>query len=77
MKTKKVYTDGWDCVPELKEASDTLETIEQDLYEIRLCQRSSRLVDLVEQIKSACQDAIDELENINTDVEFETIYDDE
>ena len=33
MKTKKVYTDGWDCVPELKEASDTLETIEQEPVE--------------------------------------------
>ena len=73
MKTK-TEEDGWDCVPELKEAVDYIEECSSDIYEIKHCVRNSRLSDLIENIKNNLQYAIDELDGISDpDEEFETV----
>jgi hypothetical protein len=77
MRKSKTDTDDWSCVPELVEAVEKLDGIRNALYEVRTCQRSSKLDNLVNEIKSACQDVVDELENVDTDVEYITVYDDE
>ena len=81
MATKTEY-DGWNCVPELKEAIDYIEECSSDIYEIKHCVRNSRLSDLIENIKNNLQYAIDELDGISDpDEEFETVdeeyYDEE
>ncbi len=81
MATKTEY-DGWNCVPELKEAIDYIEECSSDIYEIKNCVRNSRLSDLIENIKNNLQYAIDELDGISDpDEEFETVdeeyYDEE
>jgi len=78
----KTEEDGWDCVPELKEAVDYIEECSSDIYEIKNCVRNSRLSDLIENIKNNLQYAIDELDGISDpDEEFETVdeeyYDEE
>jgi len=70
----KTEEDGWDCVPELKEAVDYIEECSSDIYEIKNCVRNSRLSDLIENIKNNLQYAIDELDGISDpDEEFETV----
>jgi len=70
----KTEEDGWDCVPELKEAVDYIEECSSDIYEIKHCVRNSRLSDLIENIKNNLQYAIDELDGISDpDEEFETV----
>ena len=81
MATKTEY-DGWNCVPELKEAIDYIEECSSDIYEIKNCVRNSRLSELIENIKNNLQYAIDELDGISDpDEEFETVdeeyYDEE
>ena len=81
MATKTEY-DGWNCVPELKEAIDYIEECSSDIYEIKNCVRNSRLRDLIENIKNNLQYAIDELDGISDpDEEFVTVdeeyYDEE
>tara|TARA_R110002110_G_scaffold12237_3_gene58420 strand:- start:11472 stop:11708 length:237 start_codon:yes stop_codon:yes gene_type:complete len=74
----KTEEDGWDCVPELKEAMDYIEECSSDIYEIKHCVRNSRLSDLIENIKNNLQYAIDELDGISDpDEEFETIFEEE
>jgi hypothetical protein len=77
MKTKTEY-DGWNCVPELKEAIDYIEECSSDIYEIKNCVRNSRLSDLIENIKNNLQYAIEELDGISDpDEEFETVFEDD
>lgn len=75
-KVKKTTHDGWECVPELKRAVRALDGMDNDLYEIRHCQRASKLEYLVENMKECLQEALEELDYINVDTEYETVYDD-
>tara|TARA_R100001443_G_C3237617_1_gene149959 strand:+ start:130 stop:378 length:249 start_codon:yes stop_codon:yes gene_type:complete len=71
----KTVEDGWDCVPELQEAVNKIEELDHFLYEINRCQRDHELDYMVEEMKEKLQEAIDILENIDTDQEFETVDD--
>lgn len=76
MKTKKTTTDGWQCVPELREVLQNLEDIQHTLYEIRNCVRESSLEDIVTELQGAFENSLIELNYIDTDVEYETVYED-
>jgi len=71
----KTEEDGWDCVPELKGVLECLDYTKDDQYEIRNCVRQSSLPDLVENLRDNLQDAIDILDGINVNKEFETVND--
>ena len=71
-KVKKTSHDGWECVPELKRAVRALNGMDNDLYEIRHCQRASKLEYLVDNMKECLQEALENLEDINVDIEYET-----
>ena len=75
METIKTTEDGWDCEPLLKEAVDLLDEVEPYVYEIKRCQREQELEFMVEEMKEKLQEAIEVLEQIDTDVEYETIED--
>ena len=75
-KVKKTTHDGWECVPELKRAVRALDDMDNDLYEIRHCQRASKLEYLVENMKECLENALEELDYINVNIEYETVYDD-
>ena len=74
-KVKKTSHDGWECVPQLKGAIRALNGMDQDVYEIKHCQRASKLEYLVENMKECLQQALENLESINTKVEYETVDD--
>ena len=74
-KVKKTRHDGWGCVPELKRAVRALNGMDNDLYEIRHCQRASKLEYLVDNMKECLQEALENLEDINVDIEYETVDD--
>jgi len=71
----KTEEDGWDCVPELREVLECLDYTKDDQYEIRNCVRQSSLPHLVENLREYLQDAIDILDGINVNKEFETVND--
>ena len=73
----KTTHDGWGCVPELREVLECLDYTKDDVYEIRNCVRNSTLPHLVENLRDNLQDAIDILDGINVNKEFETVDDDE
>ena len=73
----KTIEDGWDCVPELTEAVDLIDEIETYVYEIKRCKRDSELESMVEEMKEKLQEAIDVLDTIDTDQEFETTDEEE
>jgi len=75
METIKTTEDGWDCEPLLQEAVELLDEIEPHIYEIKRCQREQELEFMVEEMKEKLQEAIDVLEQIDTDVEYETVED--
>jgi hypothetical protein len=71
----KVLTrhDGWDCVPELKEVVDILDDdLGHHLYEIKNCVRTQSIEDLVIELRQGLQEALNILDIIDTDVEYET-----
>ena len=69
----KTIEDGWDCVPELTEAIDHIDNVETYVYEIKKCVRDHELEFIVEEMKNHLQEAIDVLDKIDTDREFETV----
>lgn len=69
----KTTEDGWDCVPELMDAVRMIEEIGHDIYEIKHCVRQNDLEGMVENMKDYLQQAIDILEDIDTEREFITI----
>ena len=73
----KTTHDGWSCVPELREVLEPLDYTKDSQYEIRNCVRNSTLPHLVENLRDNLQDAIDILDGINVNKEFETVDDDE
>lgn len=75
MKIERTIEDGWDCVPELNEAVQELESIKSATYEIKHCVRSSKLNVLVEQMIETLESTMDQLKQIDTNVEYKTIGD--
>lgn len=71
----KTIEDGWDCVPELKEAVGTIEELDTYKYEINNCVRVTELDHIVSEMKDLLEEALSKLENIDTDREFETVAD--
>lgn len=76
MKTIKTTEDGWECVPELREVSENLDSLRNTLYEIDNCVRESSVEGIVTHLQETLQRALEELEYIDTDVEYETVYED-
>ena len=65
--------DGWDCVPELKEVVDIInDDLGHHLYEIKNCVRTQSIEDLVIELRQGLQEALNILDTIDTDVEYET-----
>ena len=65
--------DGWDCVPELKEVVDIInDDLGHHLYEIKNCVRTQSVEDLVIELRQGLQEALNILDTIDTDVEYET-----
>ena len=74
---KKTIEDGWDCEPLLKEAVEKIEELDHYKYEINNCVRSSELDQMVVEMVEMMEDAIHILSKIDTNVEYETVDDDE
>tara|TARA_R110000744_G_scaffold27726_4_gene67436 strand:+ start:237 stop:476 length:240 start_codon:yes stop_codon:yes gene_type:complete len=71
----KTHEDGWGCVPELQQAVKELETIDTFKYEIKNCVRVSSLNDMVYEMKDILMHALDKLDEIDTEVEYKTVED--
>ena len=72
----KTMTDGWDCVPQLKEVADLMDYNANIIYEIKNCVRESDLRDIVSELRDSYAHAIRLLDDIDVDVEYETEYED-
>lgn len=67
--------EGWDCVPELQEIVDILhDDLGHHIYEIKHCVRNQSVKSMVSELKFGLQEALNLLDNIDTDVEYETKY---
>ena len=66
----KTTADGWDCIPELNEVVYTMEELNDYIYEIKNCQRSSDLEEIVFDMQAIMEQAIEQLQQIDTDVEI-------
>lgn len=74
-KTKTTH-DGWECVPELKQAVNAVNKVNDLCYEINNCVRAHYLDHMVVEMKWALQEALEILEGIDTSEEFETVDED-
>ena len=73
----KTTDDGWGCVEELTEVSAIMHHTKDILYEINNCVRRSDLKDIVSVLREAYEEAIDSLDAIDVDAEYETIWEDD
>ena len=73
----KTIQDGWDCEPKLKEAVEKIEELDHHKYEINNCVREAELEDMVVEMKEMMEEAIEMLDDIDIDQEFETVDDEE
>ena len=73
----KTFEDGWDCLPELKEVVKTIEELDNYKYEINNCVRVTELAEMVSEMKNILEEALSQLDDINTDREFETVFDED
>lgn len=71
----KTTEDGWDCVPGLKEAVRSIDLLRDHVYEIKNCVRAHELEFMVDEMKGHLIDAIDILDQIDVNEEFETVDD--
>ena len=69
----KTEHDGWECVPELKEAVEIYENVGHHIYEINNCVREMELCDIIEELKGMCHDMEAKLDEIDDSQEFETV----
>jgi hypothetical protein len=69
----KTTEDGWDCVPELMDAVRCIEEIGHDIYEIKNCKRVNDLEVMVSNMIDHLHTAIFILKDIDTDVEYITV----
>tara|TARA_R100000697_G_scaffold88988_1_gene100827 strand:- start:377 stop:622 length:246 start_codon:yes stop_codon:yes gene_type:complete len=65
--------DGWECVPHLKAAVQKIDNLKGLIYEIKNCIRDHDLDYIVEEMKQNLENAIECLEQIDTDVVYKTI----
>lgn len=65
--------DGWDCEPKLKFAVGAIEKCHHFIYEIEKCVRSSELDYMVYEMRDYLKEAIEHLDEIDTNQEFKTI----
>ena len=72
MEEKFTDEDGWDCVPELMEAVEIIREMDDAIYEIKNCVRDHSLDDMVVGMIETMREAIEELETIDTDIEWIT-----
>ena len=77
MSEIKTIEDGWDCVPELNEVVEKIEELDHYKYEIKNCVRVAELDHMVVEMKEMMEEAIEMLNNIDTDREFITVDNDE
>ena len=68
----KTMTDGWDCVPQLTQVADLVDTNKSIIYEINNCVRESDLRDIVSELRDSYAHAIRLLDDIDVDAEYET-----
>ena len=77
-RIKKTTDEGWECVSELM---DLVRLIDDELghhfYEIKSCVRTQTTEEIVYEIKRVLSEAQDLIDDIDTDIEYKTIYDDE
>ena len=73
-QTTYTHEYGWDCVPELREVTSILRTLNNYTYEIDNCVRESDLDDLVFEMKELLEEAISQLNNIDVDIEYHTKF---
>ena len=62
--------DGWDCIPELKEAVQYIDDIAMEIYEIKNCVRATKLEYLIENMIENLSEAIGVLEEIDSNIEI-------
>lgn len=75
MSTTKTICDGWDCIPELTEIVNSLDYLGGIEYEIKNCVRSTPLKEIVETFRTSLEEALEVLEGIDEEVEYETTND--
>jgi len=72
-KVIETTEDGWDCVPRLKAAVQKIDNLKGLIYEIKNCVRDHDLDYIVEEMKHNLENAIECLEQIDTDVVYQTV----
>jgi len=72
MKIKTIH-DGWDCVPELKDVTYELSTVNDYIYEIKNCVRNSDLESMVNDMREIMDNVKYHLDKIDTTKEFITV----
>ena len=77
MRKEETTEDGWGCVPELGNEVTEIEELRQFTYEIKNCVRVSDLGSMVDDMTYLLERALDELNDIDTDVDYITVEDDE
>ena len=77
MAVEETITNGWDCVPELGNAVTEIEELKQFTYEIKNCVRLTDLGAMVEDMTYLLERALEELQQIDTEVEYKTVEEDE
>ena len=75
MAVEETYEDGWGCVPELLEAVEELEEIDEFKYEIKNCVRINHTNYLVDEMKEILINVLEKLDEIDTEVEYRTVKD--
>ena len=73
-KQIRTTEDGWGCVPELLDVVRCIDELGHDIYEIKNCVRMSDLESMVNNMRDRLQEALNALDDIDTDREYVTDY---
>ena len=73
MKTKKTTDDSWGCVPQLRRACTEIDELHHFTYEIKNCVRVSDLNEMIVDMKYLLKRAIEELDEVDTNVDWITV----
>ena len=73
---KNTNHDGWDCVPELREVVEILNYNDTIKYEINNCVRTSTLNQMVDEMRESLEEAIEKLNEIDSNIEYKTLEED-
>ena len=77
MSIIKTTEDGWGCVPELTEVVEILNYNDTIKYEINNCVRTSTLSQMVDEMRESLEEAIEKLNEIDANIEYETVEDED